>query len=77
MKVNFHIPQNGYKADIKTANETGNYPEWVDAKFGARIREVISDDFTLTVDGTGFIADFTFEDDGVAFIKIFGGRQIG
>jgi hypothetical protein len=74
--VQFNIPQNGYKSDIKQALESGNYAEWVDAKFGARIRELISEDFTLDVQPGFFIADFLNETDAFNFIKTFGGRAV-
>ena len=76
VKIQFNIPQNGYKADIKQAIESGTYDEWVDGKFGARIRELISDDFTMTIASDSFVVDFVYEDDGRAFLAKFGGREI-
>lgn len=76
MKVTFNIPANGYRSEVTNANETGAYPEWVDAKFGGRIRELISDDFTLDIQPGFFTVDFTYEDDGIAFLNTFGGRVI-
>lgn len=81
MKIQFNIPQNGYKADIKQARETGTYNEWVDGKFGAWIRGAISNDFVFVSIGddkelSGFIVDFVYEDDGRAFLAKLGGREI-
>ncbi|MFD1326761.1 hypothetical protein [Mycoplana ramosa] len=74
MRIRFFIPQNGYSAEITKSREDGEYPIWVNRKFGTRIRELISDDFTIEVQDDGFIADFVYEDDAYAFLKTFGGR---
>lgn len=73
MRIKFHIPQNGYSAEIAKSLENGEYPTWVDRKFGGFIREQISGDFTLQVEDSGFVVDFVYEDDGIAFRKLLGG----
>lgn len=75
MKVQFSFP-NGYNSDITNARENGEFEAWVNAKFGKRIRDLISDDFKLEITDTYFIAGFTYEDDGIAFLKTFGGRAV-
>lgn len=75
MQVIFHLPR-GYDAAIKQAREDNNYTEWIDSKFGSKIREFISEDFNLAVDEGFFTVDFAYEDDAVAFLKTFGGRAI-
>ncbi|MCK3776205.1 hypothetical protein MZK49_05610 [Ensifer sesbaniae] len=76
MKIQFNIPQNGYKADIKQAIESGTYDQWVDGKFGARIRELIGDDFSMVIAADSFVVDFVNDDDGRTFLATFGGRTI-
>lgn len=76
MRIRFHIPQNGYSAEIAKSRENGEYPAWVDRKFGGFIREQISSDFTLEVDDSGFVVDFVYEDDGIAFHKQLGGTIV-
>ena len=76
MRIRFHIPQNGYSAEIAKSRENGEYPIWVDRKFGSFIRDQISGDFTLEVEETGFVVDFVYEDDGTAFRKLLGGVTV-
>lgn len=76
MKIQFHLPKQGYKAEITQANDEGDFSGWIDRKFGNRIREVISPDFTLTNDADSFTVDFTYADDGFEFLKLFGGRVV-
>lgn len=75
MQVIFHLPR-GYDAAIKQAKEDNVYAEWIDSKFGSKIRELISEDFNLAVDEGFFMVDFTYEDDALAFLKTFGGRAV-
>lgn len=75
MKVQLNFP-NGYSADITKAREDNDFDGWVDRKFGNCIRELISNDFTLDVQDTHFVADFTYEDDAIAMTKKIGGRAI-
>lgn len=75
MQVIFHLPR-GYDAAIKQAKEDNDYAEWIDSKFGSKIRELISEDFNLAVDEGFFTVDFTYEDDALAFLKTFGGRAV-
>mgnify|MGYP004709586511 CR=1 FL=1 len=75
MKVQFSFP-NGYNSDITNARENGEFEAWVNAKFGKRIRDLISDDFTLEISDAYFIVNFTYEDDAFAFLRIFGGRAV-
>lgn len=58
------------------ARLNGDFDPWVEAKFGDRMRDLISDDFTLDIQDSHFVADFTYEDDALAFLKLFGGRVI-
>lgn len=76
MKLRFNFP-NGYNSEITKARENDEFDQWVNTKFGNRIRDLISDDFTLEIAEAFFTADFTYEDDGYAFLKNFGGREIG
>ena len=76
MKITFQLP-NGYRSDMEHARETGTFNDWVDGKFGTRIRELISDDFTMTIEAGSFTVDFVYEDDGREFLKLFGGRAHG
>lgn len=75
MQVIFHLPR-GYDAAIKQAKEDNIYAEWIESKFGSKIRELISEDFNLAVDEGFFTVDFTYEDDALAFLKTFGGRAV-
>lgn len=75
MQVIFHLPR-GYDAAIKQAKEDNIYTEWIESKFGSKIRELISEDFKLAVDEGFFTVDFTYEDDALAFLKTFGGRAV-
>lgn len=75
MKIQYSFPR-GYEADMNRAREESAFHDWVDAKFGARIRDLISDDFTMDIQESHFVADFTYEDDAVQFLKLFGGRTI-
>lgn len=75
MKITFQFP-NGYAAEMTAAKEQNNFEGWVNTKFADRIRLLITDDFTLDIHDDHFIADFTYEDDGIAFIALIGGRQI-
>lgn len=75
MKVQFSFP-NGYNSEITNARENGEFETWVNSKFRNRIRDLISDDFTLEITDAYFIVDFTYEDDGLAFLKTFGGRAV-
>lgn len=76
MKIQFNLPTNGYSAQITDAKESGRYDEWVREKFGSRITNLISDDYSFEVFGDHFVVDFTYEDDASAFLKTFGGRSI-
>ncbi|KQY14419.1 hypothetical protein [Rhizobium sp. Root482] len=76
MKIQFSFPR-GYEADMTKAREDNDFHAWVDGKFGARIRDLISNDFTMEISETNFIADFVYEDDAIAFLNLFGGRIIG
>ncbi|MGQ3209529.1 hypothetical protein [Shinella sp.] len=75
MKVRFDFPR-GYLAEMTQAREENDFDGWVDRKFGERIRDLISNDFTLAITAKDFVADFTYEDDAYAFLKTFGGRAI-
>ena len=75
MKIYYQLP-NGYRSDINKAREDGVLNEWVDGKFGERIRNLISNDFVMNIDDRSFTVDFVYEDDGIAFLKLFGGRVI-
>lgn len=75
MKIAFQFP-NGYRSDINKAREDGVFNEWVDGKFGERIRTLIGNDFVMTIDDGSFTVDFVYEDDGFAFLTLFGGRVI-
>lgn len=74
MQVIFHLPR-GYDAAIKQAKEDGIYADWIDEKFGAKVRELISDDFSIEVADGSFTIDFVYEDDAHVFLKTFGGRE--
>lgn len=75
MKIQYNFP-NGYSAEMTNARETGDIEGWVDRKFGERIRTLISDDFTIDIQDTCFVVDFPFEDDGLAFLTMIGGRTV-
>lgn len=76
MKVIFNLP-NGYKAEIENARADNDFDGWIDRKFGAKIRELITEnEFTITTDKDSFVVEFTYADDGIAFLKLIGGRII-
>lgn len=75
MKIHFHLPR-GYEADVTKAREDDDFDGWIDRKFGTRIRELISDDFTIAAGIDHFVIDFTYGDDAYAFTKIIGGKII-
>jgi len=60
---------------MTAARENNDFEGWVNRKFGSRVAEVISTDFTLKIDPAFFEIDFTYEDDAHAFLKTFGGRE--
>ncbi|AYD00927.1 hypothetical protein [Neorhizobium sp. NCHU2750] len=75
-KVNYTLP-NGYSADITAAKEAGSFDDWIDKKFGDRIRVLITeDDFTIDVQDDHFVVDFAEDDDALAFVTLIGGRII-
>lgn len=59
------------------AVEDDDLDNWIDAKFGTRIREIIGDDWVY-VDRTelGFTVDFAKEDDAEAYLRNFGGTNV-
>lgn len=75
MKIQFNYPR-GYLSEMTQAREEGNFDQWVNSKFGDRIKLLISDDFTIDIQEQFFIVDFTYEDDGFAFISLIGGREV-
>jgi hypothetical protein len=76
MKIQYSFPR-GYSADMTKAREDNEFDAWVDGKFGARIRELISDDFTMVIETGSFSVDFTYADDAISFLELFGGRIDG
>jgi hypothetical protein len=76
VKIRFNLPINGYKADIQQAREDNAFDEWIDRRFGDRIRDVISNDFTMIIEENSFIVDFTYGDDSDQFLRTFGGRIV-
>ena len=75
MKIHFHLPR-GYEADATKAREDRDFDGWIERKFGTRIRELISDDFTIEAGKDHFVIEFVYEDDGRAFLKNIGGREL-
>ncbi|MCZ4089084.1 hypothetical protein [Sinorhizobium psoraleae] len=81
MKIQFSIPQNGYKPELTHARETGTFNDWVEAKYVPWISEAISTDFVIVTisdnkELSGFIVDFVYEDDGRDFLAKLGGRVV-
>lgn len=75
-KVKYTLP-NGYSADITAAKEAGSFDEWINKKFGDRIRILITEDeFTFDIHDDHFVVDFTYEDDADMFVTLIGGRII-
>ncbi|WP_146258707.1 hypothetical protein [Agrobacterium rosae] len=74
MKVKYDFPR-GYSSEMTNARENNEFEAWVNGKFGSRIRDLISEDFTLNISDSFFEVDFTYEDDAHAFLKLFGGRE--
>jgi hypothetical protein len=76
MKVIFNLP-NGYKAEIESARAENDFDGWIDRKFGAKIRELITEnEFTIVSGDDSFVVDFTYGDDASAFTRLIGGRII-
>ena len=76
VRIKYEIAQNGYRSAIQEARENGEFETWIDSKFGSRIRDLVSTDFTMTIEDNGFVVDFWVEDDAREFLKHFGGRII-
>ena len=50
---------------------------WIDSKYGAFIRDSISEDFTISdTSEFTFLVDFTYESDADDFIKRAGGHKL-
>lgn len=75
MKIAYNLP-NGYNSEITQARENSDLSGWIDRKYGARIRELISNDFKFDISENSFVVDFVHDDDGLQFLKLFGGREI-
>lgn len=61
---------------MTNARENNEFEAWVNGKFGSRITDLISKDFVLDIQEDHFKVSFSAWEDGLHFMKLFGGRTL-